>query len=292
MPEDEMPKLREEPSNRGWPRWRTSAGDEPPTIVVGTVKSRGFRISYEDAGSGRPLLLIPGFTMMAADWRETGCPQRLATSWRVITVDPLGHGLSDKPHDAEAYRWPGVAADIVAVMDAAGVDKAALWGYSRGAALAAEAAVEFPERVSAVVLGGEDLLVRPPAHRPGDWADRLWHGEWAALFEVMPVPEEDRAFAAETLDASALGASIVGRRISGDDGVISIDGIACPTFVYAGGSDEPNSPEGFKGTADRLGVHLHVLDALTHEGAFSASDQILPLVTDFLDRLDTRQARR
>jgi hypothetical protein len=108
----------------------------------------------------------------------------------------------------------------------------------------------------------------------------------------MPAPEEDRAFAAETLDPSALGASIVGRRISGDDGVISIDGIACPAFVYAGGSDEPNSPEGFKGTADRLGVPLHVLDALTHEGAFSASDQILPLVTDFLDRLDTRQARR
>jgi pimeloyl-ACP methyl ester carboxylesterase len=292
MPEDEMPQLREVAANRGWPGWRTSAGDEPPTIFVSTAKSRGFRISYEDAGRGRPLLLIPGFTMLAADWREMGYPQRLATSRRVITVDPLGHGLSDKPHDAEAYRWPGVAADIAAVMDAAGVDKAPLWGYSRGAALAAQAAIEFPERVSAVVLGGVDLLRRLPPHRPGDWADRLWHGDWAALFEVMPAPEEDRTFAAKTLDPSAFGASMVGRRISGDDGVISIDRIACPAFVYAGGNDVADSPEGFKGTADRLGVPLHVLDGLAHEGAFSASDQILPLVTDFLDQLDMRQVRR
>ncbi len=63
-----------------------------------------------------------------------------------------------KPHEPDAYGWPAVAADVVAVMDAAGVDRATVWGYSRGAALAGAVAAEFPDRVAALILtGGGDL---------------------------------------------------------------------------------------------------------------------------------------
>src|SRR5439155_14499316 len=75
-----------------------------------------------------------------------------------LAVDHLGNGLSDKPHDPDAYAWPAVAADVVAGIDAAGVERAAVWGYSRGAALAGAIAAGFPDRVAALILsGGGDL---------------------------------------------------------------------------------------------------------------------------------------
>jgi pimeloyl-ACP methyl ester carboxylesterase len=278
-----MRHLREVSANRGWPDWRTPAGDAPATIRVGSADSRGFRISYEDAGAGRPILLVPGHTMMAADWREMGYTQRLAMSRRVITLDPLGHGLSDKPHDAEAYRWPGVVEDLVAVMDAAGVERAPIWGYSRGATLAAGVAIQVPERVSALILGGEDLLSVPPTQWTADnWAARLTRGEWAALYEVYGGSAKDHAFAEATLDASALGAAILGRRLSGAAGLIDPSRISCPTLIYAGGEDDAQA---ITRTAEALGVTAHILDGLDHRRGFSASDRVLPLVTDFLDQL-------
>jgi len=62
----------------------------------------------------------------AADYREAGYVDQLAATLRVLIVGPLGHGQSDKPHDAVAYRAPGVAVDVIAVMDAAGLEKATL----------------------------------------------------------------------------------------------------------------------------------------------------------------------
>lgn len=123
-----MAALTRVPADRGWPDWRTPAGEEPETILVGIVESRGFRIAYEELGAGEPIILIPGHTMFAADWREIGYTQRLAQSRRVITIDTLGHGRSDKPHAPEAYRQPDVAEDLVAVMDDAGIDRAPIWG--------------------------------------------------------------------------------------------------------------------------------------------------------------------
>jgi len=121
---------------RGYPRNRLTERPADEVVVTKTTQSRGFKISYDDAGQGPVIVLIPGLTMSAADWRDAGYVDQLAVSHRVLSVDPLGNGVSDKPHDPGAYAYPAVAADVVAVMDAAGVDRATVWGYSRGAALA------------------------------------------------------------------------------------------------------------------------------------------------------------
>jgi pimeloyl-ACP methyl ester carboxylesterase len=109
-----------------------------------TTTSRGHAISYEDEGSGPPVVLFPGYMQSTADYRDAGYVDRLADRWRVLIVDPLGHGRSAKPHDPEAYREPGVAADVISLLEAEALDKAVLWGYSRGASLAMIAAIELP----------------------------------------------------------------------------------------------------------------------------------------------------
>jgi pimeloyl-ACP methyl ester carboxylesterase len=77
-------------------------------------------------------MLVAGTLLAAQHWRDFGYVEALARRWRVINVDPLGHGDSDAPHDPDAYEAAGVTKDLVAVLDAEEVDTATVWGYSRG----------------------------------------------------------------------------------------------------------------------------------------------------------------
>jgi pimeloyl-ACP methyl ester carboxylesterase len=81
----------------------------------------------------------------------------LRRHWRVIAVDPLGHGSSDTPHHADAYEAAGVTSDLVAVLDATGVAEATVWGYSRGGWLACNLASGYPERVKRLVVSAYSM---------------------------------------------------------------------------------------------------------------------------------------
>ena len=142
---------------RGYPRNRLTDRSSASPVVTKTARSRGYTISYEDAGVGQVIVLITGATMSAADWRDAGYVDLLADDRRVLSVDPLGNGLSDKPRDPDAYGWPEVAGDVLAVMDAADVDRAVLWGYSRGGRLAAALAAENPDRAAALIVHDSEL---------------------------------------------------------------------------------------------------------------------------------------
>jgi pimeloyl-ACP methyl ester carboxylesterase len=96
--------------------------------------SRGFGIHYTASGKGEPLVLIPGFLQNASHWAKWGYVDRLTDRFRVIVLDPLGHGKSAKPYDAAAYRPLDVAGDVVAVLDNEGLE-AAMSGATRMARL-------------------------------------------------------------------------------------------------------------------------------------------------------------
>ena len=71
----------------------------------------------------------------------------LAEHFRVFTMDLRGNGRSDRPRGQAAYAFDDYYADFVAVLDAAGVDKAAVIGISATAMTALRFAAEHPERV-------------------------------------------------------------------------------------------------------------------------------------------------
>jgi pimeloyl-ACP methyl ester carboxylesterase len=151
-------------TRRGFPTYRAASGAEPARGAPRQANSRGFVIGYDDVGEGPAIVLISGFSQSGGDWWELGYVDRLvALGRRVLVVDPLGHGVSDRPHHPDAYKWPDVALDVVAAMDAAGVARATLWGFTRAATLAACAAIECPARVVGLVLAaGGDLSETPP----------------------------------------------------------------------------------------------------------------------------------
>jgi pimeloyl-ACP methyl ester carboxylesterase len=244
---------------------------------VRVARSRGYAISFEDAGSGPVLILVNGYGGLASEWRDLGYVDRLTPARRVLSVDPLGHGLSDAPHDADAYRFPDVAADIVAVLDAAGIDRAALWGYSRGAWLACTAAVEFPERVTSLVLGGCAFDEPPSGEAPAS-VEALSRGDWEASWSALPfeVSDHDRALM-ESNDPRALAAVDIGSRRSAY--LPDLGRLAVPTLLYVGGGDDPDLA---RPTATALGVDLQVVGQGDHFGTFTDVDAIVPLVTAHL----------
>lgn len=106
------------------------------------------RLHYEVSGSGPVLLLIPGMGVSVRDSRSL--VEALSSHATVLAVDNRGVGLSDKPD--EPYPMATLAADALAVLDAAGVDRANVLGYSLGGRIALQLTLDHPERVERLVL--------------------------------------------------------------------------------------------------------------------------------------------
>ena len=106
--------------------------------------------AYVEQGEGEALLLLHGFTGSSASW-ERVLPE-LAGAYRVIAVDLLGHGMSDAPAEPARYGMVPVAADITALLDHLGIDRAHLFGYSMGGRLALYLALLLPERWHSLTL--------------------------------------------------------------------------------------------------------------------------------------------
>jgi pimeloyl-ACP methyl ester carboxylesterase len=118
--------------------------------------NRGYRVAFDACGEGPALLLQHGLLSRRTTWHANGFVAALARSFRVVTVDSLGHGDSDKPADPAAYRRDVRADDLAAVMDALGLERAHLVGYSMGGWMAAGFAARHPGRLRSLILGGWD----------------------------------------------------------------------------------------------------------------------------------------
>src|SRR4051794_10925164 len=106
-------------------------------------------LAWKAAGEGTPLLLIAGLGLDGNSWRHS-VPE-FAKQFRVITFDHRGVGDSGP---ASPYSsTDDLADDAVAVLDAAGVGKALVYGFSLGGMVAQRLALRHPDRVIALVLG-------------------------------------------------------------------------------------------------------------------------------------------
>lgn len=119
------------------------------------VSDDGTRIAYEVVGTGRPLVLLHGFTADHTIWRETGYVDRLKADGRqLVLIDARGHGKSDKPHVPEAYDAGRYAADVAAVLDDIGAAKADIYGHSLGGTIALAFAAHHRNRVHSLIVNG------------------------------------------------------------------------------------------------------------------------------------------
>lgn len=104
----------------------------------------------ETVGTGEPLLLLHGFSGDSTTWHAAA--NTLAQRWRLIMLDCLGHGASDKPRDIESYRIESAAADIIDLLDQLEIKRARLLGYSMGGRLALFLALRYRARLRSLIL--------------------------------------------------------------------------------------------------------------------------------------------
>jgi len=116
------------------------------------------RIHFEDEGSGPPVLLVHGHTLDRRLWAPLE-PALRAAGLRLLRPDLRGHGLSSRPD--RGYHLSHHAADLAAVLDACGLERALVVGHSIGGAVALELALTMPERVAGLVLVATVMPDRP-----------------------------------------------------------------------------------------------------------------------------------
>jgi pimeloyl-ACP methyl ester carboxylesterase len=148
------------------------------------IDGDGVTLAVLDEGSGPAVLLLHGFPDSSRVWRHQ-IPVLVAEGKRVIAPDLRGFGDSDKPEAVEDYAVARSVADMVAVLDALGVDRAHVVGHDWGASLAWALAAYVPDRVERLVVMsiGHPNMLRQPS------AEQREKGWYQLLFQFTGVAE-------------------------------------------------------------------------------------------------------
>jgi len=133
--------------------------------------NQGVRIAWESAGTGDPVLLLHGLGGGLVDWEPQVGP--LSAKYRVIRLDVRGHGTSDKPKGR--YEVEEFTSDALAVLRAAGVERAHIVGLSMGGMIALQMALDAPAMVRSLVLAntGPEVKGENAAEKLALWQRRF-----------------------------------------------------------------------------------------------------------------------
>ena len=259
------------------------------------AESEAARIFYEDRGEGDPILLITGLGGSGEDWRET--PAELALSHRAITIDPRGAGQSDKPD--MPYTGELVAADVRAVLDAAGAARAHVVSVSMGGMIAQEFAIRHPERL-------QSLMLIATYAAPDAWSRQVFavrrmvldalgqqaHFKLATLFLFAPAGFRAMAdeIAAMERDYSANNADlpIYLRQFQfcvDHDARDRLGGITAPTLVVTGSDDILTTPAQGRDLAALIpDAEFRDIAGASHMMMWQKSAELRQLIREFASR--------
>jgi pimeloyl-ACP methyl ester carboxylesterase len=262
----------------------------PRTVEVGDIT-----VAVQEYGEGEPLLVLNGTSQSLGFWVE------LAQAWaghhRVITYDLRGMGGSSR--GSGPISVASLAADALGLLDALGIERTHVLGYSLGSAMAQELALAAPERVASLVLyctwartdGFQRAMITGLAHpwHTGDlpaalgalgvaFSPQLLESpEFGALIEqllpLFPSTPEQIATCAEQWDADLA-----------HDTLDRLGQITAPTLVIAGEQDLLTPPWHGRQVADAIpGAqhHLFTGPGSSHALGVERAEEFVPLVADF-----------
>ncbi len=262
------------------------------------TNASGWNIHFETRGkeTAPPLLMVLGLSHRLAHWGRL--PGLLAEQFFVVTFDCRGIGQSEQ-RDVR-YSIDDEVGDMVAVLDAVGLDKVALYGRSRGGALVQAFTLAHPERVQQLILSGtshfgpgrvgqsedvekamnftrdmtreEIFTVQNVAMSSPGWRERNPDAFSACLATDLEAPP--RRFAVVNQQAALAGWS--------SQGVLS--DIRCPALVICGEDDGMVPPDNSRQLAEGIpDAKLELIAQCGHLPMLEQPDIVARLVTSFLD---------
>jgi DNA-binding SARP family transcriptional activator/pimeloyl-ACP methyl ester carboxylesterase len=257
-----------EPAARTHALYREAAHAPPTSSPISYVKSSGLNIAYQVVEGGpAELLMIPGWVShLGLDWEEPTwvrwC-ERMTAFARLVRFDKRGTGLSDRP--------PGVPTleermeDARAVMDAVGLERAHVLGWSEGGPLAVLLAVSHPERVLSLVLYGtqacfhraDDYEWGEPEHSLEQDLETIVQAWGSLAFAEDFAPAGDERFARQwaayqRAGASPSAAAALGRANWEIDVRPLLSAIRVPTLVLSRGGDPIGPPDAARYMAELI----------------------------------------
>jgi pimeloyl-ACP methyl ester carboxylesterase/DNA-binding SARP family transcriptional activator len=281
----------------------------PAASPIAYVDSGGVNIAYQVVEGGpADLLMIPGWiSHLALDWEEPywvrWC-ERMTAFARLIRFDKRGTGLSDRPAGVQPLEER--MGDAHAVLNAAGVDRVHLLGWSEGGPLAMLLAATHPERVLSLVLYGTQACFRREPDYPWGFTEderqsfsaevaRVWGGlAFASGFAPGGDDQFARRWAAyQRAGASPSAAAELNRMNLSIDARSLLREIQVPTLVLSRRGDPIGPPEPARYIAEHVEsarlVELEGRDHILWLGDSEAlCSEIERFVLDVEARLETR----
>jgi pimeloyl-ACP methyl ester carboxylesterase len=254
-----------------------------------SVQVFGRRICYYDIGQGPPLVLVHGAGGDADQWAF--CYAGLAARRRVIALDLLGFGRSDKP--LIDYRIAGYVEVLDRFVAALSIDRAAFLGHSLGGWIAAEFALQFPQKVHRLVLNDAAGIDEGAVALPVD-LNVSSRGHMRKVFEAM---FHDRSIVSDGLvdlayalhlernDGYTIRSVLETIAAPGEKLDGRIGGISMPTLLLWGEQDAITPlPMAHAYLRKIPGARLHVIAQCGHLPPLEKSREFVDAVTQFLDR--------
>ncbi|MGI8493182.1 MAG: alpha/beta fold hydrolase [Acidimicrobiales bacterium] len=243
--------------------------------------SDGTRLHCRCTGSGPAILLSHGYAATSGMW--DGQLEALGSGHEVITWDMRGHGLSDSPEDPASYSEAATVADMAAILDSCGVQRAAIGGLSLGGYMSLAFHLAHPERTAALLL-----FDTGPGYRRDAGRDK-WNASAARTAErfeargLSALAGGAEVRASSHLSATGLALAARGMLAQRDSRVIdSLATIAAPTLVLVGADDEA-----FHSSADYMAAKIPgatkvVLAGAGHAANIDQPEAFNQAVLDFL----------
>jgi pimeloyl-ACP methyl ester carboxylesterase len=145
---------------------------------MGKIRLGNLAVAVSDVGDGPPVVLLHGLGCGRRMWFHQ--IRALRSRFRIIAYDQRGHGETDAPAVAADYSAGHLARDLVGVLDALNIERAAIVGFSLGGGSALALAASRPERVSRLVLADAGAGADDPVKIEGmarRWVTLIRQGE-------------------------------------------------------------------------------------------------------------------
>lgn len=255
----------------------------------------GQRLYYEESGSGPAIVFSHGLFMDSYMFKDQVA--EFSKSYRCIAWDERAHGKTADPEKCDPFTYYDSAADLMAILDHLGIDKAILVGMSQGGYLSLRAAITYPDRVRALVLIDTQALKEEAkaveshsSHVKGcieagkmtddivDYAARLimdpnWEGtpEWKERWKRLSLPNVLQAM-------TTLG--------SRDDISDKISQIKCPALVIHGSEDIAITPDRARKMHDSLvDSRMVLIEGETHAPNMTKPKEVNAEISKFFKEI-------
>jgi pimeloyl-ACP methyl ester carboxylesterase len=264
---------------------------------VPETSASGWAIHYETQGAptNPPILLTLGLSHRLAHWGRL--PGLLAERLFVVTFDCRGMGASERRD--EPYIIHDEVRDMAAVLDAAGVESATIYGRSRGGILAQEFALIHPGRTTSLMLSGTrhggpssvgstDVVTRAMNFTPDMTREQIFATQNSAMASPgwkERVPEAFAYCLEVDLEAPPRRFAVVRQQeaFAGWSSYDRLPRVTCPALVLCGADDGMVPPENSRQIAARIpGARLQLIAQCGHLPMLEKPDEVARLVFDFL----------